>query len=334
MSLAVEFRDVVKNFGPVQVLHGVSFSIAPGRVLGLIGENGAGKSTLMKILVGLCGAQRRRDPGGRQAPALSQFARSRSAGDRAHPPGIQPGRRPDHRPEHLPRPREDPRLDPRRGRDARASRPTCCARSGWMPSPDTRVRDLIVAEKQLVEIAKALARKARLLIMDEPTATLTPGETAAPVRADGAAQGRGRHPRLHLAQAGRSRARHRRSDRDARRALRHRASPRSRLTRHDMANLMVGRELSDLFPAKEPAPQADAGPACARLHRAGLGAGHRLRSEARRNPRLRRPGRRGPHRAVRRPARPARRQSAKWRWPASRCGCATRAKRPTKASPT
>ena len=43
--------------------------------------------------------------------------------------------------------------------------------------PDTPVRDLIVAEKQLVEIAKALARKARLLIMDEPTATLTPGET-------------------------------------------------------------------------------------------------------------------------------------------------------------
>ena len=50
-------------------------------------------------------------------------------------------------------------------------------RSACSVDPDTQVRRLIVAEKQLVEIAKALARKARLLIMDEPTATLTPGET-------------------------------------------------------------------------------------------------------------------------------------------------------------
>jgi ribose transport system ATP-binding protein len=48
---------------------------------------------------------------------------------------------------------------------------------GLTVDPDTKVRNLIVAEKQLVEIAKALARKAKLLIMDEPTATLTPGET-------------------------------------------------------------------------------------------------------------------------------------------------------------
>ena len=52
MSVAVEFREVVKSFGPVRVLHGVNLALEPGRVYGLLGENGAGKSTLMKILSG------------------------------------------------------------------------------------------------------------------------------------------------------------------------------------------------------------------------------------------------------------------------------------------
>lgn len=52
MSVAIEFREAVKEFGPVRVLHGVSLALQPGRVYGLLGENGAGKSTLMKILAG------------------------------------------------------------------------------------------------------------------------------------------------------------------------------------------------------------------------------------------------------------------------------------------
>ena len=79
MSAAVSFDRVEKSFGPVQVLHGVSFDLAPGRVIGLLGENGAGKSTLMKILAGyeaLSGGELRIDGAAltnpRAAPELGQ----------------------------------------------------------------------------------------------------------------------------------------------------------------------------------------------------------------------------------------------------------------------
>jgi ribose transport system ATP-binding protein len=252
MSLAVEFREVTRSFGPVQVLHGVSFSMEPGRVVGLLGENGAGKSTLMKILAGYL------------APTSGQvlvdgepvhFRSSREAEAR----GIVLIHQEFNLAEDLTIAQniflghEKTRgwlLDDDAMRQAAQE---VMRQVGLQASPDTRVRQLIVAEKQLVEIAKALARKARLLIMDEPTATLTPGETQrlfalmAQLKSEGVTLLYISHKLDEVERV---------TDevvvmRDGRFVTRR---PTAQLTRHDMANLMVGRELSDLFPDKDPAP--------------------------------------------------------------------------------
>jgi ribose transport system ATP-binding protein len=115
--------------------------------------------------------------------------------------------------------------------------------------PDRRARDLIVAEKQLVEIAKALSRHARLLIMDEPTATLTPTEAQrlfdliAQLRASGTTVVYISHKLDEVERV---------TDevivmRDGRFVAR---APTVSLSRQEMANLMVGRELSDMFPPR------------------------------------------------------------------------------------
>jgi ribose transport system ATP-binding protein len=117
------------------------------------------------------------------------------------------------------------------------------------------VRQLIVAEKQLVEIAKALSRNARVLIMDEPTATLTPSETArlfdliARMRGQGAAVVSISHKLDEVERV---------TDeivvmRDGRLVARRRTTD---VTRQEMANLMVGREMSDMYPPRRPIPTA------------------------------------------------------------------------------
>ena len=175
-SVTVGFEGVGKQFGPVQVLQEVSFDLPAGQVYGLIGENGAGKSTLMKILAGYeAPSQGRITVNG----APCRFSSSRAA----EALGIVLI----HQEFNL---AEDLTVaqniflghELRRGwwlDDAAMARESLAALAavGLQIAPATRVRRLIVAEKQLVEIAKAVARRARLLIMDEPTATLTPGET-------------------------------------------------------------------------------------------------------------------------------------------------------------
>jgi ribose transport system ATP-binding protein len=257
MSVAVEFRNVTKEFGPVRVLHGVGFALQPGRVYGLLGENGAGKSTLMKILAGYESPTtgevvvdgKVRAPGGGSRAAEAQgivliHQEFNLADDLTIAQNIFLGHEI----------KKGPFLDDKAMREKTRA---ALAQVGLPLDPDTRVKKLIVAEKQLVEIARALARNARLLIMDEPTATLTPGETE----------------RLFALMAGLKAAGvtiiyishkldevERTTDevvvmRDGLLVAREATAS---VTRRQMANLMVGRELADLFPPKLPAPEGGA----------------------------------------------------------------------------
>ena len=284
MSVAVEFHEVIKSFGPVRVLHGVSLALEPGRVYGLLGENGAGKSTLMKILAGyeaLSGGEVRINgravhfSGSRAAEAegiVLIHQEFNLADDLTIAQNIFLGH------------------EKKRGwllddETMRTEAAVVLEQVGLKVDPDTKVRNLIVAEKQLVEIAKALARKAKLLIMDEPTATLTPGETErlfkliAQLNAGGVTVLYISHKLDEV-----ERITHEvivmRDGRFVARELTRNVS------RQQMANLMVGRELSDLFPPKTPAPRetrAGAALAGAEPHRPGLGPGCKLRSAARRD---------------------------------------------------
>ncbi len=248
-DVSVEFDGVVKAFGPVQVLHGVSFMLEPGRVYGLVGENGAGKSTLMKILAGyeaLSGGTLRVNG------KAQQFASSRDA----EALGIVLIHQEFNLAEDLSvaqniflghEKKKGLLLDDKAMERASAA---ALAEVGLQVDPTTKVRRLIVAEKQLVEIAKAIARHARLLIMDEPTATLTPGETErlfkliAQLRADGVTIVYISH-KLDEVERVTDDVIVMRDGRFVKRAHTH------DVTRHQMANLMVGRELADLYPPRD-----------------------------------------------------------------------------------
>ena len=249
MSLSVRFQHIVKEFGLVRVLHGVDFALEPGRVYGLLGENGAGKSTLMKILAGyelptggqlLIDGIDRRFADARQAEALGIALIHQEFNLAEHLTVTQ----------NIFLGHEQSAgwlLDLKAMRAAAAA---CLEQVGLDVSPDTKVADLIVAEKQLVEIAKALSRKARLLIMDEPTASLSPGETAklfklmARLKAEGVTIIYISH-KLDEMEAHTDEVVVMRDGKFVTRAAT------ASVDRRQMANLMVGRDVSDMFPPKQ-----------------------------------------------------------------------------------
>ena len=251
MSLSVRFSHIVKEFGLVRVLHGGDFALEPGRVVGLLGENGAGKSTLMKILAGY----ERPTSGQLLVDGVErQFDSARDAEEL----GIALIHQEFNLAEHLTIAQniflghEKTRNGLLERRAMAIDAAACLEQVGLDRDPDTRVSELIVAEKQLVEIAKALSRKARLLIMDEPTASLSAGETKklfalmARLKAEGVTIVYISH-KLDEMEAHTDEVVVMRDGKFVTRAST------CDVNRRQMANLMVGRDVSDIFPPKQPA---------------------------------------------------------------------------------
>ncbi len=172
----LSLRGIAKNYGGVRALRGVDFDLAAGEVHALLGENGAGKSTLIKVATGA----HRPDGGeitvgGRTFTGLTPTL--------AQDLGIaciyqQPALFPDLTvAENIGLRLERGGALRRIGWAERRTRAAALlARVGASIDPDTEVGELSMPEQQLVEIACAIGAGARIVIMDEPTASLTQRE--------------------------------------------------------------------------------------------------------------------------------------------------------------
>ena len=170
-------RGVSKSFSGVSVLADVAFDARGGEIHTVMGENGAGKSTLMKILAGV----HRPDAGrllldGREVSIASPLAALRLGIALIHQ---EPLSFPDLSvAENIYLGRGTPR-----GAVGQIDWATMNARAGELLrslgvelDPRAKMRGLSIADQQMVELAAALSQRARVLLMDEPTAALTPGE--------------------------------------------------------------------------------------------------------------------------------------------------------------
>ncbi len=172
----LQLSQIKKSFLAVRALKGVSFSLQTGEVHALLGENGAGKSTLIKVITGA------HQPDSGEIEVEGQRVH-RLTPKAAHKLGIaciyqQPALFPDLSvAENIALTLEPPKTFRRVRWGERRTRAIDLLREvGAAIDPDTEVRHLSMPEQQLVEIAKALGAGARILIMDEPTASLTQKE--------------------------------------------------------------------------------------------------------------------------------------------------------------
>jgi simple sugar transport system ATP-binding protein len=175
--MKLELRNITKRFGTLTANDNISLTLEPGEIHSLLGENGAGKSTLMNVLYGLL------QPDEGQILIDDQAVKFDGPGD-AMAAGIGMvhqhfmlipvftvaenvvlGNEPTSKIGGLD-------LDKARERVKEIS-----DRFGFEIDPDAKIQDLPVGAQQRVEIIKSLARNAKVLVLDEPTAVLTPQET-------------------------------------------------------------------------------------------------------------------------------------------------------------
>lgn len=176
MSPVLEGRGLHKRYGGVHALRGVDFALKAGEIHALIGANGAGKSTLCKIIAGIEQPSEGQLLLGGTPARFASVREAAAAGiDMVHQelslfPDLTVV-------ENLFLGRE---IVDRLGlidKDAqRKAAKAAMARLGQNINPDTKLGELPVGVRQIVEIAKALVRDTKVLLMDEPTSALSPAE--------------------------------------------------------------------------------------------------------------------------------------------------------------
>ena len=175
----LEMRHIVKTFPGVRALDDVDFTVARGEIHAICGENGAGKSTLMKVLSGVHphGTYEGEIVFDGRECAFSDIKSSEAAGiaiihqELALSPYLSIA-------ENIFLGNERSRWGVIDWHRTNARAQEIMAEVGLDERPSTRIQDIGVGKQQLVEIAKALVKNARLLILDEPTAALNDDDSA------------------------------------------------------------------------------------------------------------------------------------------------------------
>ncbi|MBT5247944.1 MAG: sugar ABC transporter ATP-binding protein [Microbacteriaceae bacterium] len=174
-EVIIEARDIVKRFGGALAVENVSLAVREGEIHAVVGENGAGKSTLMRILAGIIeqdsgqvvmngtvletGAKNSLDAGIALVHQELSLVPEMTVAE-----NIMLGYAPT-------------RVGFTKSQELNAIATSALDEIGVSVDVNERISRLSVALRQFVEIARAVARKPKVLILDEPTATLTPAET-------------------------------------------------------------------------------------------------------------------------------------------------------------